>query len=123
MKVYRGYQDLIVWQKSMDLVDEIYKLVKFLPKEENFALSDQMRRSCVSIPSNIAECYERNSIKEFIQFLSIAKGSRAELETQLLICIRQKYLNEEQIQKSMLLCEEIRKMLKTIIDKKIAEIK
>ena len=58
-----GYKDLILWQKSMDLVDEIYKLVKLLPKEETYALSDQMRRAVVSIPSNIAEGYERKSIK------------------------------------------------------------
>ena len=56
----QNYKELIVWQKSMDLVAEIYKLVKFLPKEETYALSDQMRRAVVSIPSNIAEGYGRN---------------------------------------------------------------
>ena len=81
-----GYKDLIVWQKSMDLVDEIYRLVKFLPKEETYALSDQMRRAAVSVPSNIAEGYERKSPKEFANFLSIARASRAELETQICIC-------------------------------------
>ena len=77
----RCFQDLIVWQESMQLAKEIYKLVKLLPSEEQYALSDQMRRAAVSIPSNIAEGQARNSTKEFIQFLYIAKGSNAELLT------------------------------------------
>ncbi|MBQ8504346.1 MAG: four helix bundle protein [Clostridia bacterium] len=112
-----GYRDLIVWQKSMDLVDEIYNLVKFLPKEEIYALSDQMRRAVVSIPSNIAEGYERNSKKEYIQFLSVARSSRAEIETQLYICIRQKYLTQKQAEKSFSLCQEIAKILNALINK------
>lgn len=78
----QSIQDLIVWQKAMDLVIEVYNLVKELPKEEQYALSDQMIRAAVSIPSNIAEGQSRNSTKEFIQFLSVAKGSNAELQTQ-----------------------------------------
>ena len=78
----QSFQDLIIWQKAMDLVIEVYNLVKELPKEEQYALSDQMRRAAVSIPSNIAEGQSRNSTKEFIQFLSVAKGSNAELQTQ-----------------------------------------
>ena len=81
----KGYKQLIVWQKAMDLTVQIYRLVKLLPKEELYALSDQMRRAAVSIPSNIAEGQSRYSNKEFIQFLNIAKGSNAELFTQLLI--------------------------------------
>ncbi len=88
-----NYKELIVWQKSMSLVTEIYQLVKFLPKEETYALSDQMRRAAVSIPSNIAEGQARNSTREFVNFLSIARGSKAELETQLMICVRLKYLS------------------------------
>lgn len=116
-----GYRDLIVWQKSMDLVDEIYKLVKKLPKEETYALADQMRRACVSIPSNIAEGYERNSSKEYIQFLTIAKSSRAELETQLYICVRQNYLTQKETTLAFSLCDEIRKILKTLINKTKSE--
>ncbi|MBO5720510.1 MAG: four helix bundle protein [Bacteroidales bacterium] len=82
-----NYKNLLVWQKAMDLVVEIYKISKLLPKEEKYGISDQIRRSAVSVPSNIAEGQSRNSIKEFIQFLSIARGSLAELETQLLICV------------------------------------
>ncbi len=90
----KSYNDLIVWQKSMDLVVEVYKLVRNLPKEELYALSNQMRRAAVSVPSNIAEGQKRNSTKEFVQFLSFAKGSAAELQTQLLICNRLDYFTE-----------------------------
>ena len=80
-----SYQDLEVWKKSIDFVEQIYRLVKQLPKEETYALSDQMRRAAVSIPSNIAEGANRKTTKEYIQFLYIALGSAAELETQLII--------------------------------------
>ncbi len=108
---YRSYKDLIVWQKAMDLVDEIYTLVKVLPKEELFALSDQLRRSAVSIPSNIAEGYGRRGHKEFAQFLSIARGSLFELETQILIGIRQKLFPEAQCARACFLCDEIGRIL------------
>ena len=93
-----GFKDLIVWQKSMALTKEIYVLVKRLPKEELYALSDQMRRAAVSIPSNIAEGQGRTSPKEFAHFLSIANGSKAELETQLLLCVELGYLESQEIQ-------------------------
>lgn len=112
-----GYKDLIVWQKSMDLVDEVYKIIRILPTEERFALSDQMRRSAISIPSNIAEGYERKSKKEYIQFLSIAKSSRAELETQLYICIRQNYITHENADKAFGLCNEVGRILNKLISK------
>lgn len=112
-----GYRDLIVWQKSMDLVDEIYKIIKLLPQEERFALSDQMRRSAISVPSNIAEGYERKSKKEYLQFLSIAKSSRAELETQLYICIRQNYITHSQADKAFGLCDEVGRILNALINK------
>ena len=105
------YKDLIVWQRSMELAEEVYRLVKKLPKEELFALSDQIRRAVISIPSNIAEGYERNSTKEYIHFLSIAKGSKAELETQLLLCVKIDYLKESEIQKAMCLVDEVGKMI------------
>ena len=112
-----GYRDLIVWQKAMDLVDETYKIIRSLPSEERFVLSDQMRRSAISIPSNIAEGYERKSKKEFSQFLSIAKSSRAEPETQLYICIRQNYITRNQADKAFGLCDEIGRILNTFINK------
>ena len=109
------YQNLLVWQKAMDLTAEIYKLVKKLPKEETYALSDQMRRAVVSIPSNIAEGRDRNTNKEFIQFLHIARGSKAELETQILICVKVGYLTETEISKAMNLSIEVGKMLTSLI--------
>ena len=109
------YEDLIVWQKAMDLVVEIYGLAKLLPTEEIHALSNQMRRAAVSIPSNIAEGQERNTTKEFINHLYIAKGSKGELETQLLICVRLQYLMQPQIAKALNLLSEIGKMLNALI--------
>ena len=105
------YRELIVWQKAMALADEVYALTRRLPKEEQFALSDQLRRAAVSVPSNIAEGHGRQTEKEFKQFLSIAKGSVYELETQITICLRQGYLTEEQAHSALSLCEEVGKML------------
>ena len=108
-----GYENLLVWQQAMDLVVEVYELVKKLPKEETYALSDQIRRSAVSIPSNIAEGASRNSSKEFVQFLYIALGSTAELETQLRIADRIGYAKTtEIIDKRMI---PIKKMLNALI--------
>ena len=112
-----SFKDLIVWQKAMDLVEETYRLIRRLPKEETYALADQMRRAAISIPSNIAEGQARNSTKEFVNFLSIARGSAAELHTQLQICVRLQYLSEEKIQKALLMEDEIGRMLKTLIQK------
>lgn len=113
----KDYKDLIVWQKAMGLVVELYALVKHLPKEEMYALSSQIRRAAISIPSNIAEGQARNSTKEFIQFLAIAKGSKAEIETQLLLCVKIGYLNEEQIEPAMNTLTEIGKMLNALQQK------
>ena len=70
----KDYRELIVWQRSMDLVEQVYRLAKCLPKEEVYGLSDQMRRAAVSIPSNIAEGNGRSAEKEYIHFLNIARG-------------------------------------------------
>lgn len=111
------YKDLIVWQKSMLVAKGIYALVKKLPKEEMYALSDQMRRAAVSIPSNIAEGYGRISHKEYAHFLSIAKGSASELTTQLELCIMIGYLTDEDIHESLTLLDEIERMLHCMIRK------
>jgi len=108
---YTSYKDLIVWQKAMDLVDEVYRLVQLLPREELFALSDQLRRSSVSVPSNIAEGHGRHSKREFTQFLSVARGSVYEVETQLYIGIRQHFFTPDQVKPALLLCEEIGRIL------------
>ncbi len=93
IKEIRSHKDLNVWKKSIDLVDIIYNVTKSFPKEEIYCLTNQIRRSVISIPSNIAEGAARNSKKEFIQFLYIALGSLSELETQIIIANRQGYLN------------------------------
>ena len=111
----RSFRDLIVWQKAMRLARETYCLVKLLPMEERYDLSDQMRRAAVSIPSNIAEGQSRNTKKEFIQFLHIAKGSNSELMTQFLLCLDFEYLKKEEIQKVMKLCTEIDGLLGGLI--------
>ena len=109
------YMDLNVWQKSMDLVLRIYEITKTFPQEEKFALSNQMRRAVVSIPSNNAEGQQRKPIKEYINFLSIAKGSNAEIQTQLLICKMLKYSNNKEIDEAFELSNEIGKMLNGLI--------
>ncbi len=105
------YRDLLVWQKAMSLVIEVYKLSGLLPPEEKYGLSDQMKRAAVSIPSNIAEGQGRDSRNEFIRFLSIAQGSRAELETQLEICVQLNYIPKENLKTAETLSEELRKMI------------
>ncbi len=110
----RDFKDLIVWQKAMELVVEVYILVKKLPKEELFALSDQIRRAAISIPSNIAEGQGRNSTKEYIHFLAIAKGSKAELETQLLLCVKINYLEDSEIETVINLIHEVGKMINAL---------
>ena len=109
-----NYQKLEVWKKSMDLAVQVYSLAKKLPKEETYALADQMRRATVSIPSNIAEGQSRWE-KEFIHFLKVAKGSCAELETQLLLCVRLKYLSDSDVASLLTDLDEIGKMLSSLI--------
>ena len=108
-----SFKELIVWQKAMKLAKEIYQVAEFLPKSEMYALSSQIRRSAVSIPSNIAEGSKRGTAKDYCQFLKIAQGSAAELETQLLL-LQSIYVNI-QVQQSLNLLEEVQKMLTTII--------
>jgi four helix bundle protein len=83
----KTYKELIVWQKSMALAREIYRASALLPKEERYGLQSQMRRSAVSVPSNIAEGNARRTRGEYLQFLGQARGSLAELETQILLCL------------------------------------
>ena len=92
----RTFKDLKVWQKGIELVKEIYKITKDFPKDELYGLTSQMRRSAVSIPSNIAEGFRRRYNKEHKQFLSIALGSCAELETQKIIAKELGYIRSEQ---------------------------
>jgi four helix bundle protein len=90
----RSYKDLVAWQKSMDLVTAVYRASQGFPKEEIFGLVSQVKRSAVSVPSNIAEGHARTSRKEFQYFLSNARGSLAELETQLTIAHQLAFIDE-----------------------------
>lgn len=105
------YKDLIVWQKAMDLAEEIHRLSKSFPKEELYGLTSQIRRAAVSVPSNIAEGHARQSTAEFKNFLSIAQGSLAEVDTQQLLAQRFQYLTQPQALKVETLITEIAKML------------
>jgi four helix bundle protein len=88
----KTHKDLIVWQKAMDFVEEIYRITKEFPQSELYGLTSQIRRSAISVPSNIAEGAARNHNREFIQFLYISLGSVSELETQLILAQRLKFV-------------------------------
>lgn len=107
-----NFQDLQVWQRSMLLVENTYKLIQQLPKTEQFALADQMRRCAVSVPSNIAEGQKRLSNKETVQFSSIALGSLGELQTQLILCERLYALDTSSLVDER---EQITKMLTSLV--------
>jgi len=112
-----SYKDLLVWQKSIELVTLVYQLTDTYPKSELFGLTSQMRRAVVSIPSNIAEGKKRNTRKDFRQFLVIASGSGAELETQLIISQKLGYGVVSKINSSFYILDEIQRMLYSIISK------
>lgn len=111
----QSYKQLIVWQKSIKLVKEIYKITDSFPGHELYGITSQMRRAAVSIPSNIAEGYKRKGGKEYIYFLNISEGSAAELETQLIIA--KELYKKIDYNDSELLLEEVQKMLFSIISK------
>jgi len=107
-----GHKDLDAWKLALELVKEVYELTRKYPKEELYGLATQVRRSAVSIPSNIAEGAARNSKKEFLQFLHIALGSCAELETQLFIAKKLGYVSSEEVFKKL---DRVRLMLLGLI--------
>ena len=91
----RNYTDLVAWQKSMDLAQELYRATARFPKEEMYGLTSQLRRAAVSVPSNIAEGQGRRTTGAFLQHLSIAHGSLRETETQMLLAARLGYLSDK----------------------------
>jgi four helix bundle protein len=110
-----GYRNLMVWQKAKALAVEIYRLTKAEAIRHDFSLIDQMRRSAVSVPSNIAEGDERKSDKDSVRFFHIAKGSLAELSTQLEIARDVGYFTSTQVEPLIAQCEELGKMLGALI--------
>lgn len=115
MEPVRTYQDLVVWQKAVDLVVEIYAFTETFPDLERFGLTSQLRRAAVSIPSNIAEGYRRKGIGDYIRFLHIAYGSASEIETQLVIASRLKFGEEQKRQETQSALTEVLKMLNRLI--------
>lgn len=115
MKV-QGFEDLKVWQEAMALCDAVHTLFLNSKLSSDFALREQLNRSSISIPSNIAEGFERDSNKSFVYFLSIAKGSVAEVRTQLELCRRRAYLSDETFQELNERCISISKMLKGLMN-------
>ena len=107
-----NYKELKVWQKSIDLVKEVYRLTENYPNNEQFGLTSQIRRAAVSIPSNIAERAGRKSKKEFEHFLSISLGSCFELETQIIINQELNFINSDKCNKADELILEIQKMIR-----------
>jgi four helix bundle protein len=112
-----SYKDLIVWQRSMDLVERIYRITSKFPPNEQWGLVSQMRRAGVSVPSNIAEGYGRQATGEYRHHLSIGRGSLLELETQILLSRRLKYLEATEADTLLTEIEEISKMLTSLIFK------
>ena len=110
-KKAQNYKDLVVWQKGIALAKAIYQLTSRFPSEEKFGLVSQMRRAAVSIPSNVAEGQARHTTGEFIQFISHAEGSTAELETQLILSVELGFVVNEQTTNEFILLDDIRRML------------
>lgn len=107
MEKKADYRELVVWQRAIDLVPTVYSLLRAFPKEETYALADQVRRAVVSIPANIAEGQARQHRKEFLQHLSIAKGSLAELHTLLIVAQRLGYLSGDRLQKLEMALQQV----------------
>jgi four helix bundle protein len=106
-----NFKDLVVWQRAVDLVPKLYRLLRQFPPEENYALSSQIRRAAVSVPANIAEGQSRQSPKEFLYFLSLAKGSLNELQTLLIIAQRLDYIRPDQLEDAEREISEVAKPL------------
>jgi four helix bundle protein len=108
------YRDTVVWGKAMEVACEIYRLSKLLPSEERYGMRSQITRAAVSVPSNIAEGWTRESKKEKVQFLSVAHGSLAELETQLTLCERVGWLDDTETSFVRKRVEEVSRILTTM---------
>lgn len=112
MKCARGdYKNLDVWKRSIVLIKMVYPIALRLPAIERYAMADQIRRAATSIALNIAEGYTRQSDNELCHFLSIARGSAAEVEAQLLICIELEYITKEEAADVLTVCDEVKRKL------------
>jgi four helix bundle protein len=110
----KSCRDLLVWQKGMALAKQVYSMTRAFPDDERFGLIAQMRRAAVSVPSNIAEGQARQGRREFVQFLSHAEGSLAELDTQLTLAIELGYCRHSDAQQSVAVIAELQKMIASL---------
>jgi four helix bundle protein len=113
----KSHKDLLVWQRSMDLVETVYRLTGSFPSVEQWGLVSQMRRAAISVPSNIAEGYGRQATGEYRHHLSIGRGSLLELETQVLLAKRLRYLQPADADSVLKEIEEISRMIATLVSK------
>jgi len=113
----KSFKDLRIWQKGIEIVEDSYRLTKIFPKEEAYGLTSQIRRASVSIPSNIAEGFKRYHNKEYKQFLFIALGSLAELETQLIIAKKLNFINQQDLQDVFVKIDYLSRMISVLMKK------
>ena len=111
----RSYRDLVVWQRSMQLAEEIYALCGAMPRFETFGIAGQLRRASASIPSNIAEGYGREYRADYVKHLSIAQGSLTEVETLVMLSVRVGHLRPEAVLKACSLSDEVSRMLRALL--------
>ena len=112
-----SHKDLLVWQRSMNLVETVYRLTASFPSSEQWGLVSQMRRAAISVPSNIAEGYGRQATGEYRHHVSISRGSLLELETQILLASKLKYLQPVDTESVLNEINEISRMLATLVSK------
>lgn len=112
-----SHKELIVWQKSIDLVDKVFMATDNFPSDQRFSLTQQLQRCILSVPSNIAEGSARGTRKEFVYFLHIARGSLAEADTQLIVAQRRGYLSDIDYKEINTLADEVGRMLTRLIQK------
>jgi len=112
-----NFKELVVWQKAMDIVDDIYLITTNFPREEQFGLTHQLRKSAVSIPSNIAEGCGRGTNPQLVHFLDVSQGSSFELETQVHVAIRQKFCKSYAMDPVLLKISEVQKMIDGFSDR------
>ena len=113
----QSHQDLIVWQKAMDLAAEAYRLSKLFPKTEEYRLTSQLLRAATSVPANIAEGHARGTRKDYAHFVTIARGSLAETETLFQLATKVDLLKADQVRSALDLCREVGKMLNGLLAK------
>ena len=111
MAKIKSHRDLIVWQKSMDLAEDVYRVTSEFPREEMYRLTSQLIRAVISVPANIAEGHARGTRRDYANFLAIAKGSLMETETFLMLAERLGYDNPKRIERTLSLVTEVSKMI------------